>query len=59
MSLAVAIHAISPFLIFDLSWSYLLILPYLPFYALWKFLIALRGRPSQWVRTPREQPVNQ
>ena len=59
MSLAVGVHAISPFLIFALSWSYLSIVTYLPFYALWKFTIALRGRPSQWLRTPREQPINQ
>ena len=58
MSLAIGIHAVSPFLIFHLPWAYLLILPYLPFYAVWKFTVMLRGRPSQWVRTPREQPAN-
>ncbi len=59
MSLALAIHAICPFLVFQLSWNYLLIFAYLPFYAFWKLLISFRRRPSQWVRTPREQPVNQ
>ena len=58
MTLAIAIHAISPFLLFGLPWSYLLILPYLPFYAAWKCMVLLQGRPKQWVRTLREQPVN-
>jgi cellulose synthase/poly-beta-1,6-N-acetylglucosamine synthase-like glycosyltransferase len=57
MSLAILIYAISPFVLFKLSWSYLLILPYLPFYALWKFVVALRSPPTQWIRTPREQPL--
>ena len=58
MVVAVTVHAVSPFLLFGLPWSYLLILPYLPFYALWKCMVLLQGRPKQWVRTPREQPAN-
>jgi cellulose synthase/poly-beta-1,6-N-acetylglucosamine synthase-like glycosyltransferase len=58
MVVAITVHAISPFFLYELSWSYLLILPYLPLYALWKCVISLQGRPKQWVRTPREQPAN-
>jgi cellulose synthase/poly-beta-1,6-N-acetylglucosamine synthase-like glycosyltransferase len=59
MSIALALHAIAPFLVFRLPWSYLLVILHLPAYAIWKSLIPLRGRPTQWIRTPREQPVNQ
>ena len=58
MSLAVVLYGLAPFLVFGLSWDYLLVLFYLPFYAVWKLLSRLHGRPTQWVRTPREQPVN-
>jgi len=58
MSLALMVHAICPFLVFRLSWSYLLILLYLPVYAVWKLPAMFSGRPTQWVRTAREEPVN-
>jgi hypothetical protein len=58
MSLALVLYGVAPFLVFGLSWNYLLIIPYLPIYAVWKFATALHGRPRQWMRTPREQPVN-
>jgi hypothetical protein len=58
-TLAISLHALAPFLIFHLSWSYSSVLLYLPWYALWKLLIRLGGRPGQWVRTSREQPGNQ
>lgn len=52
--LAIGIHAAAPFLAFGLPWHYLLVFPYVPIYALWKFVLAFKGRPTQWVRTPRE-----
>jgi cellulose synthase/poly-beta-1,6-N-acetylglucosamine synthase-like glycosyltransferase len=58
MSFAVVLYGLAPFLVFGLSWDYLLVLFYLPIYAVWKLLSRLHGRPTQWVRTPREQPVN-
>ncbi len=57
MSLALMVHAICPFLVFQLSWSYLLSLLYLPLYAVWKLPAMFSGRPKQWVRTAREEPV--
>jgi len=57
MSLALMVHAISPFLVFQLSWNYLLTLLYLPVYAAWKLAAMFSGRPTQWVRTAREEPV--
>jgi hypothetical protein len=56
MTPALVLHAYAPFVVFRLSWSYLLVLIYLPIYAVWKFYIKLGGRPDQWVRTTREQP---
>jgi 1,2-diacylglycerol 3-beta-glucosyltransferase len=58
MSLALMVHAICPFLVFQLSWNYLLSLLYLPVYAVWKLPAMFSGRPTQWVRTAREEPVN-
>jgi hypothetical protein len=55
--LAMGLHALSPFLVFRMSWSYLLLAPYIPFYAIWKLLVALRGTPRHWERTSREVPA--
>jgi cellulose synthase/poly-beta-1,6-N-acetylglucosamine synthase-like glycosyltransferase len=57
MTLALLMQALCPFFVFDLSWSYLLSLFYLPVYAAWKLLAMLGGKPTQWVRTAREEPV--
>jgi cellulose synthase/poly-beta-1,6-N-acetylglucosamine synthase-like glycosyltransferase len=57
MTSAVFAHAIAPFVVFRLRWSYLLLVPYVPLYAVWKFLVSLRGRPKAWVRTAREVVV--
>ena len=51
-------HALSPFLVFRLPWNYLLTLMYVPSYAIWKFFVGLRRRPTSWVRTFRENPVH-
>ena len=59
MTLAIFVHAISPFVVFGLPWSYLLLVPYVPFYAVWKFLVSLHGTPKAWVRTAREEIVKQ
>jgi hypothetical protein len=58
MSLALVLYGVAPFLVFGLLWNYLLINLYLPIYAVWKFAAAFHGRPTQWMRNPREQPVN-
>ena len=58
MSLALMVHAICPFLVFQLPWKYLLSLLYLPLYAVWKLPAMFSGRPTQWVRTARESPSN-
>lgn len=59
MGLALVLYGLAPFLVFGLSWKYLLVLLYVPFYAIWKLFTSLHGRPTQWVRTPREQPIKQ
>jgi cellulose synthase/poly-beta-1,6-N-acetylglucosamine synthase-like glycosyltransferase len=57
MSLALTVHSLCPFFVFQLSWSYLLSLLYLPVYAVWKLPAMFSGKPTQWVRTAREEPV--
>ena len=53
MAVALACYALSPLLALGLPVRYLASLVALPYYAVWK-LIATRGKPTAWVRTPRE-----
>jgi len=53
--LSLSLYALTPFVVFGLPWSYLQSLMYFPFYAAWKAVITLGGRPTQWVRTAREK----
>jgi cellulose synthase/poly-beta-1,6-N-acetylglucosamine synthase-like glycosyltransferase len=59
MTLSLALYALAPFFVFEIPWGYLSIAFYLPAYAIWKLLTSLHGRPTTWVRTPREQTINQ
>ena len=54
-TLGFAIFAVSPLLLDFLAWRYALSLIYLPYYALWKVGVLLRGRPQSWTRTIRER----
>jgi cellulose synthase/poly-beta-1,6-N-acetylglucosamine synthase-like glycosyltransferase len=54
MTMALAIYALTPFLRLRLPWRYGLSVIAFPVYLIWKFRVTLRGRPDQWVRTPRE-----
>jgi cellulose synthase/poly-beta-1,6-N-acetylglucosamine synthase-like glycosyltransferase len=56
-TLAILAHALSPLMVFGLPWTSLLPCVFLPYYMTWKFLLAFRGKPSVWVRTPREHPA--
>ena len=57
MTLAFLVHALCPFVVYRLSWSYLGTLLYLPVYAVWKLPAMFSKRPTQWVRTEREEPA--
>jgi cellulose synthase/poly-beta-1,6-N-acetylglucosamine synthase-like glycosyltransferase len=57
-TLALAIHAVSPFLLSYLPWRYCLCWFYMPYYVCWKMLLALRTPPRTWVRTAREPDVH-
>jgi cellulose synthase/poly-beta-1,6-N-acetylglucosamine synthase-like glycosyltransferase len=57
MTTALALYAITPFLRLRLPWRYGLSVISFPVYLIWKFWVTFRGRPSQWVRTPRESPT--
>ena len=52
--LALAVQAVSPFLLSLLPWRFGLSLLYVPYYVMWKMVVAFKTRPSKWVRTPRE-----
>ncbi|WP_165231458.1 glycosyltransferase family 2 protein [Aquisphaera insulae] len=54
MAVAIVATTLGPFLCFGLPWRYALSLAYVPVYAFWKLLLALRPRPDRWVRTVRE-----
>jgi len=54
-SLALGLHAISPFLLGLLPWRFANSLFYLPYFALWKTLVSLQGHPQGWLRTARER----
>jgi cellulose synthase/poly-beta-1,6-N-acetylglucosamine synthase-like glycosyltransferase len=53
-TLTFAIRTTSPFLLSLLPWRFGLSLVYLPYFALWKTVVALKARPRTWVRTARE-----
>jgi cellulose synthase/poly-beta-1,6-N-acetylglucosamine synthase-like glycosyltransferase len=53
-TLALAIQAASPFLLSMLPWRFGLSLLYLPYYVMWRFMVAFKTKPSKWVRTTRE-----
>jgi cellulose synthase/poly-beta-1,6-N-acetylglucosamine synthase-like glycosyltransferase len=54
MTTALALYAVTPFLRLRLPWRYGLSAISLPVYLIWKLRVAFRGRPEEWVRTPRE-----
>ncbi len=53
-TLGLALRFASPFLLAFLPWRFSLCLLHVPYYACWKLLVALSGRPRTWVRTVRE-----
>ena len=53
-TMALATYAFSPFLVLHLSLRYLSSTLLFPLYLGWKLMVALGGRPQQWVRTARE-----
>jgi cellulose synthase/poly-beta-1,6-N-acetylglucosamine synthase-like glycosyltransferase len=54
LTLSLATYAMSPFLVLRLPLRYLSSTLLFPFYMSWKLMVALGGRPQQWVRTARE-----
>jgi cellulose synthase/poly-beta-1,6-N-acetylglucosamine synthase-like glycosyltransferase len=54
MTVAVGLYAVSPFVAMGLPWRYAKTLARAPVYIVWKVLVRLAGRPTGWVRTPRE-----
>ena len=53
-SLALGLQALCPFLLGLLPWRFANSLLYVPYFAIWKTLVALKGRPESWLRTTRE-----
>ena len=54
-SLGLGFHALSPFLLGLLPWRFASSLFYLPYFAIWKTVVALKGHPKSWLRTTRER----
>jgi cellulose synthase/poly-beta-1,6-N-acetylglucosamine synthase-like glycosyltransferase len=53
-TLALLVHALSPFLLSLLPWRFALSIGYIPYYMLWKLSVMAQGRPTSWIRTSRE-----
>jgi cellulose synthase/poly-beta-1,6-N-acetylglucosamine synthase-like glycosyltransferase len=53
MASAWGLYLISPFVCMALKWKYAKSLVFAPVYVCWKSIVALTGRPKQWVRTRR------
>lgn len=53
-TLALAVHALSPFLTSLLPWRFALSLGYFPYYLFWKLIVLAQGTPEHWVATLRE-----
>ena len=53
---AILVHALGPFLLSWVPWHFGLALVFLPYYAIWKMTVLLRGEPEEWVRTARPPP---
>jgi hypothetical protein len=49
---------VTPFLRLRLPWRYAMNVISFPVYLIWKLRVTSRGRPAQWVRTPREAPAS-
>jgi cellulose synthase/poly-beta-1,6-N-acetylglucosamine synthase-like glycosyltransferase len=54
MTVGLSAYAISPFLAMRLPLRYISTIFLFPFYAGWKLMISLAGRPREWIRTARE-----
>jgi cellulose synthase/poly-beta-1,6-N-acetylglucosamine synthase-like glycosyltransferase len=54
MTVALGVYVLSPFVAMRLPWRFFWALASFPIYMAWKVLVSLRGRPKEWVRTPRE-----
>ena len=53
-TLALAVHALSPFFASLLPWRFILSLGYFPYYLIWKLAVLARGGPDRWIATKRE-----
>ena len=53
-TLALVVHAISPFVTGLLPWRFVVSLGYVPYYIVWKLVVLAPGRPKRWIRTARE-----
>ena len=53
-TLALAIHALSPFLVSLVPWRFALSLGFIPYYIFWRTVVLAKGVPRSWIRTPRE-----
>ncbi len=53
-TLALLVHALSPFLATLLPWRFMLSLGYFPYYIFWKFVVLAKGGTDRWIATERD-----
>jgi cellulose synthase/poly-beta-1,6-N-acetylglucosamine synthase-like glycosyltransferase len=54
VTLALAIHALSPFVVSLVPWRFALSLGYFPYYIFWRLVVLAKGGPLRWIPTQRE-----
>jgi cellulose synthase/poly-beta-1,6-N-acetylglucosamine synthase-like glycosyltransferase len=54
VTLALAVHALSPFIVSLIPWRFATSLFYFPYYIIWRLRVLAKGDPRSWVPTQRE-----
>jgi hypothetical protein len=53
-TLALAVHALSPFIVRLIPWRFASSFLYFPYYIIWRMGVLAKGSPRGWVPTQRE-----
>jgi cellulose synthase/poly-beta-1,6-N-acetylglucosamine synthase-like glycosyltransferase len=53
-TVALTVHALSPFIVSLIPWRFASSLLYFPYYILWRMHVLAKGRPESWIPTQRE-----
>jgi cellulose synthase/poly-beta-1,6-N-acetylglucosamine synthase-like glycosyltransferase len=54
-TMALLVHALSPFITSLIPWRFAASFVYFPYYVFWRFRVLAKGGPPDWIPTPRER----